>query len=104
MPVKFVYGLLASFQLLPNISHEYKKTKAAFRARGLYPAAISPSLLTPLMVKAVRWSEALAAAMESQGFDDQAKRACYRPLVLRPADRLFPVITTGLLIIGIVLL
>lgn len=104
MPVKFVYGLLASFQLLPNISHEYKKTKAAFRARGLYPAAISPSLLTPLMVKAVRWSEALAAAMESQGFDDQAKRTCYRPLVLRPADRLFPVITTGLLIIGIVLL
>ncbi len=104
MPVKFVYGLLASFQLLPNISHEYKKTKAAFRARGLYPVSISPSLLTPLMVKAVRWSEALAAAMESQGFDDKAKRTCYRPLVLRPIDRLFPLITTGLLVLGIVLL
>jgi len=104
MPVKFVYGLLAAFQLIPNISHEYRKTRAAFRARGLYPAPISPALLTPLMVKAVRWSEALAAAMESQGFDDQAKRTCYRPLLVRTRDWLFPFLTTGLLILGILFL
>ncbi len=104
MPAKFVYGLLAAFQLLPNMRSEYRKTKAAFWARGIYPNPISPALLVPLMVKAVRWSEALAAAMESKGFDEKAKRSCYHPLKVTAFDRLFPVLTTGLLILGLLLI
>ena len=103
-PVKFVYGLLAAFQILPNMQQEYRKTKAAFWARGVYPAAVSPRLLIPLMVKAVRWSEALAAAMESKGFDEKAQRTIYRRIPVRPVDYAFPFLTTGLLILGLLFL
>lgn len=103
-PAKFVYGLLAAFQILPNMQQEYRKTKAAFWARGIYPIPVSPKLLVPLMVKAVRWSEALAAAMESKGFDEKAGRTIYHPVRMRPVDYAFPFLTTGLLVLGIVFL
>ncbi|MEG0257849.1 MAG: energy-coupling factor transporter transmembrane component T [Christensenella sp.] len=101
MPVKFVYGLQAAFSLLPNMQEEYRKTKAAFWARGIYPFSVSPRLLIPLMVKSVRWSEALAAAMESKGFDEKAKRTTYHPLKMRVIDYAFPFLTTGLMVLGL---
>ena len=56
------------------------------------------------MVKAVRWSEALAAAMESKGFDERRGRTIYHPVRMRPVDYAFPFLTTGLLVLGIVFL
>ena len=91
----FAYGLLAAWNIFPNIAEEYGKTRAAFRARGLHPFAVSPALLKPMLVKAVLWSEALSIAMESKGFNGCKSRTEYEELKLTVADILFPVITTG---------
>lgn len=95
LPPMFAYGLLAAWNVFPNIAEEYRKTRAAFRARGLHPLAISPALLKPMLVKAVLWSEALSIAMESKGFNGCKPRTEYRELKLTVADILFPVVTTG---------
>lgn len=68
----FAYGLLAAWGILPNMMEEYKRTRAAFAARGIRVFPVSPALLKPLLVKSVRWSEELSIAMESRGFDGRA--------------------------------
>lgn len=103
MPQLFAYGLLAAWNIFPNMAEEYRKTRAAFRARGLHPAAVSPTLLKPMLVKAVLWSEALSVAMESKGFNGKAARTEYHVLKLNVMDILFPVITTGGLLLIILL-
>ncbi len=99
LPAKFAYGISAAWGMLPGMQTEYKKTRAAFRARGIKPGFVSPALLTPLLVKSVRWSEALACAMESKGFGESAGRTHYYQYAVRPKDVLFPVLScTGVLI------
>lgn len=96
VPPKFAYGLLAAWGMVPNMLQEYRRARAAFRVRGLYPAPWSPALLKPLLVKSVRWSESLAAAMESKGFGGSPKRTEYYAVPLTRRDRLFPLLTTAL--------
>lgn len=91
----FGYGLLAAWNVFPNLAEEYKKTRAAFRARGLHPFSVSPALLKPMLVKAVLWSEALSIAMESKGFNGRNSRTEFQDLKLTAADILFPFLTTG---------
>lgn len=94
VPVKFAYGLLAAWGMVPNMLREYSRAKAAFRARGLVPAPWSPMLLKPLLVKTVRWSESMAAAMESKGFGGKRERTEYYVMEVKLRDKLFPVLTT----------
>lgn len=101
LPPKFAYGILAAWGMLPNMKEEYKKTRAAFWARGLHPGAISPALLTPLLVKSVRWSEALACAMESKGFGDSKHRTHYRSFHAGKKDILFCVFSCALVALGL---
>ena len=100
VPLRFAYGLLAAWGILPNMILEYRRARAAFRARGLFPAPWSPALLKPLLVKTVRWSEALAAAMESKGFGSGAGRTEFYVMKVRGRDLLFPVVTTALFLTG----
>ena len=94
LPAKFAYGLLAAWNTMPNMTQEYRKARAAFQARGLSPMPWSPALLKPLLVKTIRWSEALAAAMESKGFGGGSRTEYYVTAVtLR--DILFPLLTTA---------
>ena len=86
LPPVFAYGLLAAWGILPNMMEEYKRTRAAFAARGI---RVFP-------VKSVRWSEELSIAMESRGFDGRAPRTCSQPLRLRPVDVLFPILSCAL--------
>lgn len=89
LPPVFAYGLLAAWGILPVMIREYRQTRAAFRARGLRVLPVSPSLLKPMLVKAVRWTEALSASMESKGFAGNASRTVYRPVPVRRRDYLF---------------
>ena len=95
VPVKFAYGLLAAWSMVPNMLREYSRARAAFRARGLTPAPWSPALLRPLLVKTVRWSDSLAAAMDSQGFGGSSDRTEYYVSRGSAIDRLSPILTTG---------
>ncbi len=92
IPQIFAYGLLAAWGIFPRMALEYRRARAAFRARGIRVLPISPALLKPLLVKSVRWSEALATAMESKGFSGDARRTeCCTPR-FRAADWCFLVL------------
>lgn len=103
LPPVFTYGLLAAWNIFPNMVREYRKTRAAFLARGLRPWPTSPALLKPMLVKAVYWSEALSVAMESKGFNGKSKRTEFYELRLSTLDILFPVAATGSLLIIILI-
>lgn len=103
VPVKFAYGLLAAWSVMPNMFREYSRARAAFRVRGMNPAPWSPALLRPLLVKTVRWSEALAVAMESKGFGASSNRTEYYVSRVSVADRLFPVLTTAWFFAAVIL-
>ncbi len=97
LPQIFVYGLLAAWGIVPHMMQEYKRTKAAFRARGLSVVPVSPALLKPLLVKSVRWSEELAIAMESKGFSGHEKRTDYAPVHIQIKDILFLIVCAAFL-------
>lgn len=89
LPQVFAYGLLAAWGIFPHIAQEFRRTKAAFRARGLHVLPVSPALLAPMLVKSVRWSEELSVAMESKGFAAKAPRSDYAPEYVRGRDWAF---------------
>ena len=92
LPQVFAYGLLAAWGIFPHMALEYRRTKAAFRARGIKVFPISPSLLAPLLVKSVRWSEELSIAMESKGFSAKAERTDAMPIQIHKRDVAFTVL------------
>ncbi|MCF0137177.1 MAG: energy-coupling factor transporter transmembrane protein EcfT [Oscillospiraceae bacterium] len=96
LPQVFAYGLLAAWGVFPHMVQEYKRTRAAFRARGLRVFPVSPALLKPLLVKSVRWSEELAVAMESKGFSGQAQRTELDPVRVRAGDIAFLLLSVGI--------
>ncbi|MDR2163049.1 MAG: energy-coupling factor transporter transmembrane protein EcfT [Clostridiales Family XIII bacterium] len=104
LPAKFAYGIIAAWGMFPRMVREYAKTRSAFRARGLRTGFASPALLLPLLVKSVRWSEAIAIAMESKGFSESGVRTALRTYPMRSRDVAFlilpslAVIACGLLL------
>ena len=73
---KFAYGILAAIRLMPNMVREFKSVRLAFRARGMQLRWYSlPPVLT-MLVNSIRWSQCVAMAMESKGFDGDAPRTC----------------------------
>lgn len=89
LPQVWAYGLLAAWGIFPQAVQEYKRTRAAFRARGISVFPVSPALLKPLLVKSVRWSEELSIAMESKGFSGEEKRTEYIQVKIRLRDWIF---------------
>lgn len=89
IPPLFSYSLLAAWGIVPQMLLEYRKAKAAFRARGRRVLPMSPALLRPLLVKSVRWSEALSMAMEAKGFSADAARTQLDSLSLHVQDWFF---------------
>ncbi len=89
LPQVFAYGLLAAWGIFPHMALEYRRTRAAFRARGIRVFPISPALLAPLLVKSVRWSEELSIAMESKGFSSDAERTESTPVHVHAKDAAF---------------
>lgn len=96
LPQIWAYGLLAAWGIFPQVVKEYRRTRAAFRARGLKVFPVSPALLKPLLIKSVRWSEELSIAMESKGFSGDEKRTAYREPKVRIRDLFFLFLSVGL--------
>ena len=66
--------------------------RAEFEPQGIKVFPISPSLLAPLLVKSVRWSEELSIAMESKGFSAKAERTDAMPIQIHKRDVAFTVL------------
>ena len=86
---RYAYGVLAAFNLIPQISWQVRQIRLACRIRGYHVSMFSPRVLFSAMVNAMRWSESLAMAMESKGFEEDGARTYSRTLRIRPADLLW---------------
>ena len=71
---KFAYGILAALHLLPNMVREYNAVKLAFATRGKPVHFWNLQPIFVMLVNSIRWSEAVAMAMESKGFHGEGKR------------------------------
>ena len=89
LPAVFAYGLLAAFQIAPIIPAEYQNIRNSMRSRGISVNPFSFKMLIPLLVKSIRWSELLATAMLSRGFDSEAKRTYANSFRVTFMDALF---------------
>lgn len=99
-PVLFAYGLLAAWRLFPAITREYRLTQAAFRARGIRVFPVSAALLRPLLVKSVRWTEAISMAMESKGFSGEGQRTYKEQIPVTWRDRMFPLFALSVMAVS----
>lgn len=93
LPNVFAYGLLAAWGIFPYMALEYRRTRAAFKARGLRVFPFSPSVLAPLLVKSIRWSEELSIAMESKGFSGNTPRTEFNQIKVKSYDIIFCIVT-----------
>jgi energy-coupling factor transport system permease protein len=98
---KFAYGILAAFHLMPHIGEEYKNARRALRARGIRVTAFSMKPLFSSMVNCIRWSESIAMAMESKGFDGDGKRTFYCITRVHWYDFTFLLLLNAVLLAGL---
>lgn len=101
---KFAYGVLAAVNLIPTLRREWDEVNPAYRARkkrtGLLP--IGPLFNT--LVNGIRWSENVAMAMESKGFDGDGSRTFAITTRVRAGDICFAVLCIGLMAAGMICL
>ena len=101
---KFAYGVLAAVNLIPPLRREWDEVNLAYRARkkrtGLLP--IGPLFNT--LVNGIRWSENVAMAMESKGFDGDGSRTFAITTRVRAGDICFAVLCIGLMAAGMICL
>lgn len=99
---KFAYGVLAAVNLIPTLRREWDEVNLAYRARkkrtGLLP--IGPLFNT--LVNGIRWSENVAMAMESKGFDGDGSRTFAITTRVRARDICFAVLCIGLMAAGMI--
>lgn len=100
---KFAYGILAAFHLMPNLKQEYANAQLALRARGMKIHPFSYKPIFNMFVNVIRWSESLAMAMESKGFDEDAERTYYEVTFVTLKDYLFCISICGLVLVGVIL-
>ena len=101
---KFAYGVLAAVNLIPTLRREWDEVNLAYRARkkrtGLLP--IGPLFNT--LVNGIRWSENVAMAIESKGFDGDGSRTFAITTRVRAGDICFAVLCIGLMAAGMICL
>ena len=97
LPPVFAYGLLAAWGILPNMMEEYKRTRAAFAARGIRVFPVSPALLKPPAGQVGALVRRSCPSPWSPGASTaRVPRTCSQPLRLRPVDVLFPILSCAL--------
>lgn len=74
LPSQFTYGILAIFNLMPQLKLQYKRNRLAFALRGQKITFMSPKLLLSLLFKTIYWVDYLEMAMLSKGFNPHKKR------------------------------
>lgn len=97
---KLAYGILAAFHLIPQISRELEDARLAYAVRGIRVRRIAMKPFFAAMVNCMRWSETMAMAMESKGFDGDGDRTFYRQMVVHGYDIAAMIVTLVLVAAG----
>lgn len=100
LPIKYAYGVSAAFHLIPKIKEEYSNTRLAFKARGIKVTPFSMKPLFAMLVNTIHWSESVAMAMESKGFDSDNERTYYQITTIKWFDLAFMILMIGVVILG----
>lgn len=95
LPPKYAYGVLAALHLLPKVKEEYAMTRLAYKVRGIKVNPLSPRPLFTMLVNSMHWSENVAMAMESKGFEEEGIRTYYKVTVVKWYDWVFFFMMTG---------
>lgn len=95
LPPKYAYGVLAALHLLPKVKEEYAVTRLAYKVRGIKVYPLSPRPLFTMLVNSLHWSENVAMAMESKGFEEDGIRTYYKVTVVKWYDWVFLFMMTG---------
>lgn len=85
VPSKFVYGTLGAFNFLPRVKTAVNQIRVSAMMRGQVLHLWSPQLYFKAIVLALRWSDHLAVAMQTHGYQESGQRTHYRryPLTVR---------------------
>lgn len=100
---KFAYGILAAVNLMPNLTQELKKVKLAYAVRGIHVTVLSFKVIFTMMVNSIRWSESVAMAMESKGFDSKSPRTYFLVPKIRFYDWIYFAGWMSLIIVQMIL-
>ncbi|MDD6675866.1 MAG: energy-coupling factor transporter transmembrane component T [Lactimicrobium massiliense] len=103
MSPKFAYGMLAAFHLLPHMADELKSVQLAYRVRGMHVSFLSRRVLFTMLVNSIHWSESLAMAMESKGFDGDAPRTWCEIPEIHLSDILLSVFSVAAVVTAMVI-
>ncbi len=95
LPPKFAYGVLAAYHLLPAMKREYASVRLAYKIKGYHLSPFSLRPVFSMLVNTMHWSENVAMAMESKGFDGDGPRSYFLIPEVRWFDKLFFIGYTG---------
>lgn len=101
---KFAYGVLAAVHLLPVLQREWQEVRLAYQVRGYKTGIFSFGPLFNTLVNSIRWSENVAMAMESKGFDGDGTRTFAITTTVKFKDIIFCIICISLTITGMILI
>lgn len=95
---KFAYGVLAAYHLLPTVKREYASVRMAYRVKGYRVGPLSLRPIFTMLVNTMHWSEDVAMAMESKGFDGTTDRTCYTQMSIHWYDLCFLGLFVGMVL------
>lgn len=101
---KFAYGVLAALYLVPTLRREWDEVNLAYAVRGKSTGIFGFKPLFNTLVNGIRWSENIAMAMESKGFDGDEKRSFYVTTPLGARDWIFSAVCIGAMILCFIFL
>jgi len=100
---KFAYGVMAALHLVPTLAREWDEVKLAYAVRRKKTGIIPFKPLFNTLVNGIRWSENVAMAMESKGFDGDGDRTFYVETPVRTMDIIFSVIYVLAMVVFLIL-
>lgn len=96
---RFAYGALAAYHLLPTLRREYASIRLAYKVKGYHISPLSLRPIFSMLVNTMHWSEDVAMAMESKGFDGTTGRTCYIRMTVHWYDLCFFILFTGMVLL-----
>lgn len=104
LPPKFAYGVLAALHLVPALRREWDEVQLAYAVRQKKTGLLPLGPLFNTLVNGIRWSENVAMAMESKGFDGDGKRTFYIETPVRTGDLIYAAVSLVIMIVFVLLL
>lgn len=99
---KMAYGTLSSLNLFPSMQEKYQEANLAYKVRQVELSKVDHRPLIGLLVRAIRWSDSLAMAMNAKGFSEE--RTHYLHTNVQALDIIFLILFPLVILAGLLFL